>query len=143
MHGFRRFSFLVRVKTAARSGSDAALLGFFFRVFLPLAFEIPIPSARQQHTRSLLRHTRPGKPYTGRRRKRSRFFKSFPSLLQVPPSGTDTPATPDKPLDPRQTHLLEELFAGFGPGVVFFHLSPPRTFLYPPPEDPPSRRPEA
>ncbi|KAK9874521.1 hypothetical protein WA026_021634 [Henosepilachna vigintioctopunctata] len=64
----------------------------------------------------------PAEPYTGRRRKRSRFFKSFPSLLQVPPPrNRHTCHLQDKPLDPRQTHLPEEFACWFwsGGGILF------------------------
>ncbi|KAK9874508.1 hypothetical protein WA026_005352 [Henosepilachna vigintioctopunctata] len=95
------------------------------RPLRPLRYQSP--TARQQHARSPSTIPGPAEPYTGRRRKRSRFFKSFPSLLQVPPPrNRHTCHLQDKPLDPRQTHLPEEFACWFWSGRenAFTHVQP-------------------
>ncbi|KAK9881320.1 hypothetical protein WA026_015446 [Henosepilachna vigintioctopunctata] len=131
MLGFERFSFLVRAQAAARSGlwdTNPSLQG-------------------SSINRPLLRHTRPGKAVYWQAEKEDQVFsRVFLLCCRCRPLRNSHNCHPqDKPLDSRQTHILEELLAGFGPGWYFiFHLSSSRcqrTFLYPPPEDPPSRRP--
>ncbi|KAK9887324.1 hypothetical protein WA026_021632 [Henosepilachna vigintioctopunctata] len=116
MLGFERFSFLVRAQAAARSGSDAT--GFPS----PSLWDTNPSLQGSSINRPLLRHTRPGKAVYWQAEKEDQVFsRVFLLCCRCRPLRNSHNCHPqDKPLDSRQTHILEELLAGFGPGVVFY-----------------------